>query len=1063
VPEGVNSVTVVVEEGATVSSLGDGIVVRDNSGVTNRGQISVNGASSAGIAGGDGAEGQIAQFENATTGVITINSPDAFGFRVGTLTRTTNAGQIEVLGDGSVGINAENTSGVLHTGTLSVAGSEAFGVVGANGVLFEGDGAIDVSGAQATGVAVGRGAQILHAGALTLSGTESRGLVGDRNAFVENSEGATIVIEATASGAVALFGADFSDTVVNDGTITSSAPGSRGIEVGNDSGLGVNSGSMTLSADDSVGIRGGERSLVVNEPGSSLQMEGQNSVGLEIAAGGGTINAGSLVLTGADARGLVGADGSAGATTFFGNEAEAELTTSGTGAVGIDFGSFADGENAGSLTVQGAASVGIRAGPDSIVRNSGLLSVGGAGSVGVEAGVHSDPQQSSFINLAESATGEAGVLTSSDPAAGALVVMAESAPGAESRVENQRGASILADLSDLADPARAIAIQGSAGNDAVVNAGLIRGKILLGAGDDRYVAEPGAELFDDPDQPVVLDGGPGSDSVELTVGSGDVGTFHASRIQNFESIRVVSGQWELADAAPDPTAVVVGRDGTLSISRATTINGSYAHASPSLVPQPGAPEPTLRTVLSAQTAEPTGVPLLLTTGSATLSDGILQVVVGGGFRGQVNFTLLQADGGLVGEFDRIVLSEDPDLALGPPVYSASQLQISVNVSGYSDNQWAMSQAITGLSGSGIDAPLRDLIDQIETLEFRSYLDAMNELSPEAYDAHAQATFELGQRFVQLMLERPRFCLAGPGKAKRDPHTQIPCREHRFEPWLTTYGQFSHRDGGPDHVSSEDNAGGLVLGFDRRFGENWLVTATVGTAYDSIEVDGVGPGSFETLDLGLYAGYTRGPLRFQGVASYGHSWQERFRDIAIGEFAGRTTGRYDIDRIGVRAEIEYGIETRALRVAPLISLDYTTLLQSEVRESGGGAAALTLPSRNDTARTLRVGVDLTTTLQKTGYWTDLLENADGVWRPALSVRWRQPLGDVSRSISARFSAAPGELFSVEGDDSGEGFEVGAGVDWTPLLADRLTFSLRYDGFLWQGVASHALTGRIRLSF
>ena len=1065
VPEGVNGVTVVVEEGASVSSLGDGIVVRDDSSVTNRGQIDVNGPSSAGVAGGNGAPGQAAQFENAIEGTVTVNSPGAFGFRVGSQTRTTNAGHIEVLGDESIGIETQNTSGVVHSGTLSVAGSEAAGIVGRNGVAVEGSGAIDVSGTGATGIAVGRGSQIIYEGNLTLSGVDAQGLLGDTNARVENALDGAITIEAGASGAAGLVGGNASERVVNAGSIVSSAPASVGIDVGNDSALGLNTGTMTFSAEDSVGLRGGERALIVNELGASLQMDGQANIGLEAAGGGENINAGSLLLTGADARGLVGADGSAQVPTLFANESEGEINAQGARAVGIDFGAFAQGDNAGHLTVQGEDSIGIRAGTDSIVRNSGVVGVAGAGSIGISVGAHSDALQSSFINVAESASEAGGSLVSNDPAAGALVLMGESAPGAESRVENQRGASILADLTDLADPARAIAIQGSGGDDAVVNAGLIRGKVLLGDGDDRYVAEPGGQIVDLGQ--ASLDGGTGSDTIELTASAAEVGTFDASGIQNFESIRVTSGQWQLTAPATASTPVVVARDGILRVAQPTTINGSYAHAPPPLVPQPGDPEPTLRTLLSAETAStegnPAAPPLLQTTGVATLSDGVLDVVVGGGFRGQAEFTLLRADGGLVDEFNRVLLNPDPDLSVGEPVYSADEVRISVSVTGYSDNQWAMSQAITGLSGSGVDPELQGLIDQVETLEFRSYLNAMNELSPEAYDAQAQATFELGNRFVQLMLERPRFCLARPGEDNRDPHTGIPCRAHEFEPWLTTYGQFSHRNGGADHVSYDDNAGGLVLGFDRRFGENWLITATVGTAYDSVQVEGVGPGNFETLDLGLYAGFNRGPVRLEGVVSYGHSWQERSRNVAIGDFVGRTTGRYDIDRIGVRAEVEYGIERGALRIAPLLSLDYTTLLQSEVRESGGGAAALTLPSRDDTARTLRVGVDLTTTLHKTDYWTQLLENADGVWRPVLAVRWRQPLGDLSRSVSARFSAAPSELFSVEGDDRGEGFELGAGIDWTPLVADRLTFSLRYDGFVWEDIGTHAITGRIRLTF
>jgi len=46
---------------------------------------------------------------------------------------------------------------------------------------------------------------------------------------------------------------------------------------------------------------------------------------------------------------------------------------------------------------------------------------------------------------------------------------------------------------------------------------------------------------------------------------------------------------------------------------------------------------------------------------------------------------------------------------------------------------------------------------------------------------------------------------------------------------------------------------------------------------------------------------------------------------------------------------------------------------------------------------------------------------------------------------------------------EGFEVGAGIDWTPHRADRLSVGIRYDGFLWRGVSSHDLVARVRIGF
>ncbi|MCS5636087.1 MAG: autotransporter domain-containing protein, partial [Myxococcota bacterium] len=636
-------------------------------------------------------------------------------------------------------------------------------------------------------------------------------------------------------------------------------------------------------------------------------------------------------------------------------------------------------------------------------------------------------------------------------------------PDTESRVENRLDALIGFDPASFALEEIGVAILGSDGDDIVMNAGLIRGQVKLGKGDDRYLVEPGGRL--DALGDAVIDGkelaaDTDINTVELTAGAGGLGEFDASRIRNFESIRVTSGQWQLAGQTTSATDVVVDRAGTLSVSRPTTINGNYSHvANPNPFPQPGDPEPTLQLLLGFETES---APVLTVEGTAALDHGVLELVVAGGFLGEASFILLQADDPLDGAFDRIVLPDNPNFVFTDPVYSANQIDFLINVSGYSDNQFAVSQAITKLSGTGIDPSLQALIDQVESLDFDSYLAAMDALSPEAYDAHAQARFELGERFVRLMLERPRLCPPGLADAVRKAGGNT-CRERILEPWVASYGQFGHRSGGADHISTEDDGGGIVLGFDRRVDEGLLVSATVGSAYDSISVKGVGPGDFKTLDLGLYAGYTRGGLRLEGVASYGHGWHELYRNISVGDFSGQAVGRYDMERLGLRARVEYALSRGPLVVSPMLSLDYTALLQSEVNEIGAGPGALSLPSRNDTARTLRVGFDATTALEKKGYWTEMLEYADGVWRPTLSLRWRQPLGETNPAIPAAFSVAPSDPFDVFGDDSGEGFEVGVGLAWTPLVADRLTFTLRYDGFLWQGVSSNSFTGRVRFSF
>lgn len=1059
VPTGVDSVTVVIEENATVTAPGDGIVVENTSAVTNHGQIDVTGSGSSGILGGDGTSSEAAPFVNSLGGSIVVSGPDAFGIHVGTRTRTENNGTIEAAGSGSTGIAVLNSSGVFNTGSLEVSGVNATGVSGATGVLLESTGSITVSGDQATGASLGSGSQIVHGGDLTLSGVGTTGLAGGRNTVIDNRPGAQIVLEATALDAVGLAGGDSAGQITNRGSIISSAPGSTGIRLGNNASVGGNLGTMVFNANDSIGLQGGQGTATVNEFGASLEMTGDNVIGIQIAGGGQAINAGTMTLNGPGARGGVGGDGSAGSPTRFNNDPGATLSVSGPEVLGADLGIFTEGGNSGSIEVLGTNAIAIRAGSDSLFFNRGEISIGGSGSHGIEIGAHSDPDQASFTNAAGVFGTPGGILRSTDPAAGALILMGEALPGGASRIENGAGASILADLSELGVPGRGIAIQGSPGDDVVLNAGLIQGTVLLAEGDDRFLLATGAELsaLGNP----VVDGGTGANTLELTGEPGALGQFDSGLAENFGSLRISSGRWQLTGQSPETRDVVVDRNGTLTLVAPTTIDGSYSHAPPtSLVPQPGDPEPTLQALLSAATQDG---PLLTTTGSAALGDGLLEVIIGGGFRGQADFILLQADGGRINEFDRIVLPNNPDFVIGVPVYSANQISLSVNVTGYSDNQWATSQAITALSGPGASSDTQALVSQTEILDFESYLDAMDQLSPAAYGAHTQATLELGNRFVQTLLERPRFCIAPAGQVVTDPRTRTLCRERPLEPWITSYGQFSDYRGRPGQISYSDDAGGLALGVDGRVDENLVVSASLGTAYDSIHVDGAGPGDFKTLDLGLYAGYTAGNFRLQGVTSYGHSWQHRVRDFAIGDFVNRAEGDYGIDRLEIRAEAEYGIESGALLISPALSLDYTALLQSEIRESGGGGAALVLPSRTDSTGTARIGFDLTTALHKNGYWTDLLENVDGVWRPRFSLRWRQPLGEERSRIEAHFLDSTADAFSIESQNFQQGFEVGAGLDWTPLVADRLTFTLRYDGFLWKDTTVNAVTAQVRLSF
>jgi outer membrane autotransporter protein len=990
VPEGIDEVSVVVEEGALFDSIGDGVRVNDQSAITNRGEIEVNGPGSAGIAGGDG---DAAVYENAAGGTLSVHSPDAFGFRIGQQGRVTNAGQIDVLGTGSIGIATGNSAGVFQEGGLDVAGERGIGASVGRGAHFENSGELTVSGVEARGASGDIGATLVNQGTIRLQSANSLGFEGTANTSLNNIDEGRILIDASATGSVGISAGDNHGEVANLGELISEAAGSTAMRMGNDGDASGNLGTITSNGADSIGIEAGTNTFLINDVGALLE-------------------------------------------------------------------------------VSGARSTAIRAGADSSFSNFGEVRVGGLDSVGIHIDGSSDIDQSdefrNFFNGPNSGGDGEGLLTSSDAESGPLVFIEASSNGAESRLNNAVGGRILADISRGDESGRGIAVQGSDGVDVVINAGLIRGKILLAGGDDRYETAAGAELEAVGAQPP-LDGGAGRDEIWLVGESDESGSFDASRIQNFEMLRVESGTWRIVDQAEvlDREAVdlVLGRESTLSLDSPLSIGGDYSHASPSLVPQPGDPQPRVRALVSPATS---AGPILQVTGSADLGDGDLEVAVGGGFQGSLDATLIRADGGIIREFDTITLPEDPDVQIENLAYGSDALSLTVIVAGYSEIQWSISQALVALSSApSTDADFEAFLAELETLNIPDYKAAMDELSPEAYDAHATAVLNLGHQFIELLLEHPRYCEPASTRSGRDGSTAPPCRERHLDLWLSPYGRTGDREGAAGHTSYDDSAAGLVFGFDFPITSDLMLSAAIGSSHGEIDVAGVGRGHFNGFDLGLYAGYRRGPLQIAGIASYGHAWHQQTRSIEATSSLASVQGKYGGDRMGVHARAEYEYDAGLWLVTPRASVDYTLLTRSAFSESGNSSAQLSVDDEVDQVVTLRAGFEFSAILNKDQYWTDLLENLDGIWRPTLALDWRQIVAGEDRAIEARFSQAPGQAFRVQADGAGQGLEFSAGLDWTPRAANRLTFGLHYDGFLSRESAArsveHDFMARMRFSF
>ncbi len=903
------------------------------------------------------------------------------------------------------------------------------------------DGATVDNGGSGDAIKVENDNTIGNRGSIDVSGAGNAALSGLDGNTVTNYKAGTIVVQDSGDGM------NFEETaeLKNLGTITMQGADSVAMRATVDAILwnAVNAdtslATITLEEARSVGMKAGN----LSEPDSAAELKNE-----------GTIN-----IVGDDSSGMQAGDGwerDAIGTYRLRNRRGAVIDVGGDNSRGIEAGNGNDIANLGTINVTGggtSGSIGIETGAaGQIENNRATIDVTGLNSIGVSLAGSDGSRDDIPGTLANSGT------IRGDDDTGPLVRLGLSAGGTglENYVRNFPTGQILADTTT----GDRIAIQGSAGADRIENAGTISGDVLLGGGDDRFVYYDGGSLSGD------LDGGAGNaDTFALGVSAAastvDFDQLQiASPISNFEQLAIETGSiWELRGTADfETTTIESGATLTWSGGGAATLTGNVVFESGS-------------TLDVHYDASPSTSPLQV-DGEATLAGRLLFTAdSASGLADGTELLVLHADGGLnQSTFDQVV-GATAFLELEPRYdYNANDFKLFVRFSfataALTSNGRATGAYLDVLNGLGVTGELRTLLDGLESLDTSSYRRALTQLHPEAYDAQASATLALGERFMQLMFERPGHCIAAPGERRRDPRTNTPCRERRWEPWFAPYGQLRRRDGESGHISFRNNGGGLVFGVDRRFGKRLMLSGTLGTSRSILRVGGVGKGRLSAIDLGLFAGYTRGPLQLLGAVSYGHGWHQSYRNVRIPELVpSGTKGTFNSHRTSLRLHGDYGFDLRGWQVAPLVSLDYTSLVQSSLAESGGGALALLIDRRSDSIATLRTGIEVSTGYHKTAYWRDLLEIADGVWHPALSVRWRQVLAGSDREITARYAGAPAAAgsFTVDARAPDRGFEIGAGLDFVPKAANRVTLGVRYDTFLWQGITSHELRGDLRFSF
>ena len=910
-------------------------------------------------------------------------------------------------------------------------------------------------------------------------GTDSTGYDGSGATGLTVTTGVDAILDESDPGldSAILLSDDNTVTIGTTAQINVTEAGGFGVRA-NDDNFIDNQGTIMINGADGRGISIGDNTTGILPNGavnsSDIFAIGIRSIALETGMNSGVATTGLIEVMGNESRGISAADhsdSSIGADITNANI----INVSGDDAIGIKAGDgWVTGAIVGepgasapqirnvagaSINVSGTRAYGIFAGDDtnlnfnhnSFVLNLGTIDVTGVDAIGVSLGGNDlrDPFDLLGSVALDVTSLENGGEILGGIDAGPLVEFRAFVAGKENTIRNLFNGRIIADLNN-----QRIAIRGSDGDELVINLGEIQGDIEFNDGDDRYVHAPGAI------QTGSILGGNGNDQVILISSSNPLVAFDVSALVDIENLVVGGGPtgWSLRDAAGFTGLTAIRDMGRLQVPTPLELGGAFSVD----------PTGILQVTLDGTT------PPLTIEGMSTL-DGTLIVNQGPALSTSTTpYRVVATLGGLTGVFADIQFPDALATQTLTPIYDSMGLLVLFQDTGLlgaarGTNQLAIAQNLTDIDAAGGASPdLQNLIDELFTST--GNLSAVySALNPEVYDIHTTIAVEGGRRVANLLLDRPRECQDGASDRWQRVDAPLPCHARSWSPWLAAVGGFRSREKFTEHPRYDSQLGGLVFGVDVRPIEGLDLTFAVSSQRGTLNAAGAGESTVTLTDLSGQAAWTAGLLRVQGIVSWGHGFHRDRRLIRASETTTPLDSRgnedHDSDRISIAGEVGVVFAVGPLEVEPVAQLDWAWVYQSSIHESGAGGFGIRIDDRDDSIGSISTGLRLSTTYQHSRFLASRLEWMDGIWRPVIDVRWRQMVAGHERDIDARFDGSPGTVgdFTISGQEDEGGFEVGAGLSFTPSNANRLQFDLRYDAFLASHTVEHNLVGRMLIGF
>jgi outer membrane autotransporter protein len=453
------------------------------------------------------------------------------------------------------------------------------------------------------------------------------------------------------------------------------------------------------------------------------------------------------------------------------------------------------------------------------------------------------------------------------------------------------------------------------------------------------------------------------------------------------------------------------------------------------------------------------------TGDLVL-DGAVRVVPVGGYRLDYDYTVASAggnasfgNGSVIEDFAFIsgALSLDDD---GHSIYLTLTQDVNFATGATTSNQAAAANGIESV-GSGA------LFDAVQFLSTAAAPAALDAISGEIHAGAAGVLLNDSFFLRDAVLGRlsypsqgssvPSVSLAS-GYAEGEKRSAAPFPGAATTPvaeantfWSQAYGSWGHSDGDADAAKLDRSTGGVLFGYDRSFGQDWLIGAAAGYSRTSFDLDDrASTGDSDNYHLLAYAGGKVSNVNVRLGASY--SWNEidTTRHVALPGFFETEAADYSAGTTQIFGELGYNVAvSAATTIEPFAGLAYVHLSTDGFSETGG-SAALSADGSNQsvTYGTLGVRADHKVVVGNT------LVTLQG------AAAWQHAWGDVTPASVLAFSG--GDAFQVTGAPIAEdALLLKAGFDVDITAGAKL--GLFYAGQIASDAADNSVQGRLSIAF